>query len=403
MKGAAVPFLHSTMNTDRQIASGAWHWIKRRAQLFAHLTIGDNSAGRLACLYACLLIHPNAAWSQNETPVSSESSNAPKASLKKDETSVLKGSVDAPRPSHEDFDPTQNPAPGVKKSNVHTPPENIAKRQSPSTASTPRGRQLQPGNPPMRTGGPSDLLSWPNLLVPSSPNTPDSREFPYVPDLPSRPQQPTAPTEPPPTTPNQQPRLNPKPETTPPVEPSKPVQASPGRPSTEPPTTHQPPPNKTEDKPSAKSKADVRLGLGKPESDPRKPFELFEGRARVKTTIRGYLPGHIEKQDITYEVVDGRAIFEGDIDLGRASSVRSRLARPVLSSAAMEEWKKTSRPKGRMAVRVGGQYFWPKNRIPYRIDMRSFGRNAKTARKMVRRAVAHLNRYTNLKLTAKEK
>ena len=122
-----------------------------------------------------------------------------------------------------------------------------------------------------------------------------------------------------------------------------------------------------------------------------------------KRTIRGYLPGQQTKRDVTFTVVGGRAIFEGDVDLGNAGSIQSRLARPLLTQDEMANWKKTPRAKGRMAVRIGGNYLWPKGRIPYAIDTASFGRQKNAARRAIRRAIKHLNRHTNLRIVPKKK
>ena len=101
-----------------------------------------------------------------------------------------------------------------------------------------------------------------------------------------------------------------------------------------------------------------------PEKTTQKRVALYAGQDGEKRTIRGYLPGQQTKRDITFTVVGGRAIFEGDVDLGNAGSIQSRLARPLLTQDEMANWKKTPRAKGRMAVRIGGIIYGQKAGFP---------------------------------------
>ena len=46
------------------------------------------------------------------------------------------------------------------------------------------------------------------------------------------------------------------------------------------------------------------------------------GKSATRTrTISGYLPGTKKKRSITFEVVDGQAVYQGDIILGKAEKI----------------------------------------------------------------------------------
>ena len=70
-----------------------------------------------------------------------------------------------------------------------------------------------------------------------------------------------------------------------------------------------------------------------------------------------------EGQELSYEVIDGRAIHDGDIVLGTAEEVASTLPRLQLADSATDTW---SEPQAAASAKLGT--LWPEGIIPYVID-----------------------------------
>ena len=133
-----------------------------------------------------------------------------------------------------------------------------------------------------------------------------------------------------------------------------------------------------------------------------KPVRTVEPITR---TIKGYLPGALKRTEITFEVIGKDAVFDGDIILGSVDKVEQRLRRPNLPPAEFKKWKVLQK-KGahaRMAVRAGGDFLWPGGRIPFVIDLKSYGVHADAARLRIFKAISMLNADTNLNVVPKKK
>ncbi len=83
--------------------------------------------------------------------------------------------------------------------------------------------------------------------------------------------------------------------------------------------------------------------------------------------------GNLKERQLEYAIVDGRAVFEGDIILGTAETIAAAEeegSRRMGTRAVTDEMPTVPEPG--MVVRgvviVGAQYRWPEGVIPYRVD-----------------------------------
>ena len=90
-----------------------------------------------------------------------------------------------------------------------------------------------------------------------------------------------------------------------------------------------------------------RRGGGPGSQNPAQGGPAAQGRTG---TAKIYLPGHMERTQVTYQVIGGTAYIEGDIELGTVEEIKKWAHRPALPKAAFERWKKTRKVHGRMAV-----------------------------------------------------
>lgn len=92
------------------------------------------------------------------------------------------------------------------------------------------------------------------------------------------------------------------------------------------------------------------------------------GARRDSASVQFQLPGSGAPQALKVDVVDGMAVLEGDIVLGRLDSLQGR----------------------GIASKVGADLKWPEGIIPYQIESSHFNRSA------IEAAVSYLNTHTNL-------
>jgi Astacin (Peptidase family M12A)/Papain-like cysteine protease AvrRpt2 len=99
--------------------------------------------------------------------------------------------------------------------------------------------------------------------------------------------------------------------------------------------------------------------------------ELYRPAARRDSALVPFrFPGAARPQQVKVDVVDGTAVFEGDIVLGHIDSLR---------------------PSGRgIASQAGRDLKWPEGILPYEIERGHFGREA------IESAISYLNTHTNL-------
>src|SRR5690349_1131726 len=98
--------------------------------------------------------------------------------------------------------------------------------------------------------------------------------------------------------------------------------------------------------------------------------------------------GHWRGRTLTYQVVNGWAIAQGDIILGRAGELANTVEAPEISGATPSF---QTRGSGRSAI----QYRWPDRIIPYVIDAEV------PNSKRVTDAIAHWNETTPIRLVAR--
>lgn len=95
---------------------------------------------------------------------------------------------------------------------------------------------------------------------------------------------------------------------------------------------------------------------GEHDGRPEAPAQRPEAQSQIKTATV-HLPGHSKPTSVTYEIIDGLALFEGDIILGPVDE-EGRLIRPTA------------------IAREGDEYRWPNGRVPYTVaaDVSDLGR-----------------------------
>ena len=92
--------------------------------------------------------------------------------------------------------------------------------------------------------------------------------------------------------------------------------------------------------------------------------EAFRGRRGER--VRGLVDIAGRVAEIDYEVIDGVAVFEGDIVLGPAEEVAAESADTIVARAATDG---TAPLQPKSGTRKGGSSFvWPNNVVPFEID-----------------------------------
>jgi len=95
-----------------------------------------------------------------------------------------------------------------------------------------------------------------------------------------------------------------------------------------------------------------------PTLDSGLPAERFHPRSQRQVSAASLkLPGTVQAEPVSYEVVDGSAVVEGDILLGPASEVVTRYG---MLQPTPEIW-------GAVAT-ANKEHLWPRGEIPYEID-----------------------------------
>lgn len=101
-----------------------------------------------------------------------------------------------------------------------------------------------------------------------------------------------------------------------------------------------------------------------PTQSPTATFEYAPGKTGSAQTITFYMSDKQQVANLTYEEIDGLAIFEGDIILGNSAElqeVRPKESEPICVGDVCEK-------KQALSVRFGEAYLWPGGLIPFEID-----------------------------------
>jgi hypothetical protein len=117
-------------------------------------------------------------------------------------------------------------------------------------------------------------------------------------------------------------------------------------------------------------------------------MEVFHERARQRQDARAFLflPGATMTRDVPYQVVDGMAIFEGDMVLGPASVAPVRYAVPPPTPGNV---------RGAVAM-ASREHLWKGSEMPYVIDRSAAGKRA-----WIEWAVSQMN-TTSLRLRPRQ-
>src|SRR6185503_2337916 len=121
----------------------------------------------------------------------------------------------------------------------------------------------------------------------------------------------------------------------------------------------------------------------------------YAGLAQVppRTNIRSatiQLPGHKQPIPVKFKVEHGRAIFQGDIDLGRADRLQPAAGRFRSSRRGLGTTTQA------LSVRAGDQYLWPGGIVPFEFDSNLLKPENQTLRNNVQAAINFWNTNTNL-------
>ena len=115
-------------------------------------------------------------------------------------------------------------------------------------------------------------------------------------------------------------------------------------------------------------------------------------------TIKLRLPGHKKKDNVRYRVLRGRAIFQGDIDLGPAATLGRPEPQGSFTSSRQRK-RRVGKTTIRLSVRSGEKYLWPGGRVPFEFDSNVQG--SQTDRVQLRTAIMNAvnfwNNNTNLR------
>lgn len=122
--------------------------------------------------------------------------------------------------------------------------------------------------------------------------------------------------------------------------------------------------------------------------------------APVRTNVRSIrltLPGHKRPVRVRYIARRGRAIFQGDIDLGPVRSLgKPKLVGKFSSSRKRSGIGSTSQP---LLLRAGDKYLWPGGVVPFSFDSNTQGPQAgrPVLRTQINTAINFWNNNTNLR------
>ena len=111
-----------------------------------------------------------------------------------------------------------------------------------------------------------------------------------------------------------------------------------------------------------------------------------------KAVISGLKDGpdrFVFEKELEYSVIDGKAIFEGDIYLGEVDETGAL----VSPSAAFEEGADVvgDEPMPEAVVITGERFRWPSGIVPFEIDP------ALPNQQRVNNAIAHIEKHTNIR------
>jgi len=121
----------------------------------------------------------------------------------------------------------------------------------------------------------------------------------------------------------------------------------------------------------------------------------YAGLAQVppRTNIRSatiQLPGHKQPIPVKFKVEHGRAIFQGDIDLGRADRLQPPAGRFRSSRRGLGTTTQA------LSVIAGNQYLWPGGIVPFEFDASLLKPENQSLRTHVQEAIDFYNANTNL-------
>ena len=121
----------------------------------------------------------------------------------------------------------------------------------------------------------------------------------------------------------------------------------------------------------------------------------YAGLAQVppRTNIRSatiQLPGHKQPIAVKFKVEHGRAIFQGDIDLGRADRLQPPAGRFRSSRRGIGTTTQA------LSVRAGDGYLWPGGIVPFEFDANLLKPENQNLRNNVQAAINFYNANTNL-------
>ena len=126
------------------------------------------------------------------------------------------------------------------------------------------------------------------------------------------------------------------------------------------------------------------------------PGEFLSSGDTKKCYVHGITWGNL--RELEYSIVDGRAMFEGDIVIGTEDSIAAAEHEGIISMNAGTMFDALpSKPKPGMVVEsciiVGVQYRWPDGVVPYTIDP------GLPNQQRVTDAIAHWEANTSIRLT----
>jgi hypothetical protein len=110
---------------------------------------------------------------------------------------------------------------------------------------------------------------------------------------------------------------------------------------------------------------------------PDAPTEAYGRPPQQIGSLPLFLPGRLDQRLVNFQVVDGVAVYEGDIMLGPVASLPVRYGLP-----------KVANPRVKAAVAVSSDsYLWPSGEIPYAIN----GNVTQQQLSYIQWAIAHVN------------
>lgn len=122
-----------------------------------------------------------------------------------------------------------------------------------------------------------------------------------------------------------------------------------------------------------------------PSATPVETYRPLSARAHAKAPL--FVPGSQVQRLVSYDVVDGQAVMEGDVLLGPANSLLVRYGIP---------WAPVTNVKSAVAI-SNRSHLWPRGEMPYVIDPSAAGKTS-----AINGAIAQLNQ-TELELKPRTK